>query len=116
MKENIKLEIENDLYKEISLILEAEYTIDKFENVVYKEGGRKRALDKIKSILNEYEEKHNIPQKEIRKHLIDSYASMQNNNSKEYVELSFIFDDIEAEEQVEKDIREGNIEKYERNI
>lgn len=116
MKKNIKLEIENHLYKEISLILEAEYTIDKFDNVVYREGGRKRALNKIKSILNEYEEEHNIPQKEIRKHLIDAYASMQGNNSKEYIELFYIFDDIEAEEQVEKDIKEGNIEKYEKDI
>lgn len=116
MKDKIKLDMDNKAYMDITLTIEQEYTMDNLNNLVYKEGGRKRVVDRIKEILNEYQAEYNISQEEIIRRVMKSCASMSGKSRREYEELSIIFEEIQTEKQVKRDIKEGNIEKYERDI
>ena len=115
-KEEIKTLMEEELYTLVESAIEGEYDIDRLDNLVYKEGGRKRATNKIKKLLNKWEQEYDVTQSEMKDILRHSLQSISQTCKSEQNEIMCILSEIEKEEQVEKDIKEGNIEKYERNI
>jgi len=115
-KDEIKILIESELYRLIEASIESEYDIDRLDNLIYKEGGRKRATDRIKELLKQWEKEYDFPQSEIRKILILSFQSIDPACKDEGNEIIDILSEIETEEQVEKNIEDGNIEKNERDI
>ena len=115
-KEDIEVLIENELYEMIQAAIEDEYNIDKFNNLIYKEGGRKRAVDRIKNEINAWEEKYSFTQNEIIEVIRKIFKSTESNCKEQRNEVAKILEEIEVEGQIKKDIAEGNIEKYERNI
>lgn len=115
-KDDIEVLIENQLYELIVVAIENEYNIDKFNNFVYKEGGRNRAVEKIKNAISLWEQKYNFPQNEIIEVIRKIFKTTESKCKEQRNEITKILEEIEVEEQIKKDIAEGNIEKYERNI
>ena len=115
-KDDVKALIENELYKIIQVAIEDEYDIDKFNNLIYKDGGRKRAVDRIKNEINNWEEKYNIALNEIIEVIRKIFETTESKCKEQRNEITKILEVIKIEEQIKKDIKEGNIEKYERNI
>lgn len=98
-----KAEIEVNLYNEITTLIECEYNMDKFDNLIYKDGGKKRAASRINMKIKECAEEYDISVDEIIKILYTLFQRESETCYEEYTEITNILLDIEK--------REKNIEE-----
>ena len=97
MKKEDKLYIETELYKIISLNIEAQYNLDKFGNIVFKD--RAKALQKISTVIENASKEREIPINEIEDYIIQicrgKVEEMQNPLfEQEETEIIFIIEEI----------------------
>ena len=101
--EEKKIKIEVELYKEITTLIECEYNMDKFDNLIYKAGGKKRAASSINLRIKECAEEYGISTDEIINILRIALQNISETCYEEHKELTNILSDIEK--------REKNIEE-----
>lgn len=101
--EEKKAQIEVNLYKEITTLIECEYNMDKFNNLVYKDGGKKRAASSINLRIKECAEEYDISTDEIIKILNTLFQQESETCYEERKELINILSEIgKREEDIEE--------------
>ena len=68
MKKEDELYIESELYKIVSLYAEADYELDKFGNIIFKD--KSKVLQNISNVIDMASKEKNIPIDEIENYLI----------------------------------------------
>lgn len=89
-------QIEEDLYRLIESYIEGEYNMDKFDNLVYKEGGRERAFQGIKAVIEEYAQENNLDKDVIIDILKNAFSSMSKAVEAEQKEIMGILTSLES--------------------
>ena len=95
--------IEEELRVLITCAIELEYDFDKMDNLIYRDGGKQRATDKMRILVQEWEKEYNISQEEIIKILKRVFRKIDPANKAEGNEIIGILGEIEEEQRTNKD-------------
>lgn len=96
ISEELRCKIENDLYRLIEANIEGEYDMDRFDNLVYKEGGKERAEQGIRTVIQEYAQENNLDRDIIIEILKNAFSSMSPAVKEEQKELMEILSSLES--------------------
>ena len=99
--------IVNELYKLIESAIEREYNMDKFNNLVYKDGGKKRAANRINVLIKEWGDQYDISTEEIIIILKKAFQSISETCVEEGKEIINILSEIEEKEKMKEEMKKA---------